>query len=706
MKTHAPRHQVPSASMESQQGGPSVIARKKAPLSSNAATVEQVQRQLIQADTQVSRAPARGGLDLAADVDEGGVETMVPTVGGATVLRASAGDDGGDDPVGAAREGLSGGGQPLATGQKTRMESAFGVDFSSVRLHTGQQAAQSSASLGANAYAMGSDIAFKESSPSDALLAHELTHVVQQGGGVATHSEVSQPTDASERQATRVERAISGGASEVGSLLDAPSTTVQRSPVQRSEDETQAEGGGGDEGEAAAGESYTVVSGDTLWGIARSHLGSGRRWREIYALNGDVIGPDPNLILPGQVLHLPVAPVPPDNEVPPVAEEVEADGGGDGGGGEAEAEQPSEGSAIVVGESGATEYGFTNRFTPDLVQLMQNSPNASLDEILETIGDQEYQVNYTSDPTFPQPELHPTLTSYGERTDENSSGDKAAMLVANENYPGAALAGVTAQATSLEGQLTGRGYQSPGVITDQTGAGLATAFSGLVSNAEEGDELLAYFIGHGSPEGLAGLDWQNYTNAQVSGLVNSATSKGAHIRFLIDACHAGSAVQAVRSERVNELDARTDDAGNEFLLDLARVGMNFRQTLIDHVNARHSALRQVQSAIDAHNQNAPAAGSPAGAVAAHNAVASALQAAFTAVESAYDAKIDETWAQARAFFVVSSFALSLFTDSELTVPAVAITDHSRLGDQIDFLDDFANACMAPVDEAVGDEEDL
>ncbi|MCL2562419.1 MAG: LysM peptidoglycan-binding domain-containing protein [Oscillospiraceae bacterium] len=51
---------------------------------------------------------------------------------------------------------------------------------------------------------------------------------------------------------------------------------------------------------------HTVVRGDTLWGIARRHLGDGRRYREIFELNRDQIR-NPNLIFPGQVLRLPVA---------------------------------------------------------------------------------------------------------------------------------------------------------------------------------------------------------------------------------------------------------------------------------------------------------------------------------------------------------------------------------------------------------------
>lgn len=49
---------------------------------------------------------------------------------------------------------------------------------------------------------------------------------------------------------------------------------------------------------------YTVKSGDTLYAIAKKTLGDGGLWREIYNNNVDVIGKDPNLIRPGQVLRI------------------------------------------------------------------------------------------------------------------------------------------------------------------------------------------------------------------------------------------------------------------------------------------------------------------------------------------------------------------------------------------------------------------
>lgn len=54
----------------------------------------------------------------------------------------------------------------------------------------------------------------------------------------------------------------------------------------------------------ASGDKYVVQPGDNLWDIAKSHLGGGQHWGDIYAQNQGVIGGDPRLIHPGQELHL------------------------------------------------------------------------------------------------------------------------------------------------------------------------------------------------------------------------------------------------------------------------------------------------------------------------------------------------------------------------------------------------------------------
>ena len=50
---------------------------------------------------------------------------------------------------------------------------------------------------------------------------------------------------------------------------------------------------------------YTVKSGDCLWNIAKKFYGSGAQYKKLYDVNMAVIGGNPNLIYPGQVLTIP-----------------------------------------------------------------------------------------------------------------------------------------------------------------------------------------------------------------------------------------------------------------------------------------------------------------------------------------------------------------------------------------------------------------
>ncbi|GAB5401598.1 MAG: hypothetical protein Aureis2KO_31830 [Aureisphaera sp.] len=81
------------------------------------------------------------------------------------------------------------------------MESRFGTDFSNVSIHTGSQAIQMNRELNAHAFTVGNDIYFNEGkyNPSTQsgkhLLAHELTHTIQQGHGKSIKRSTVSPTE-------------------------------------------------------------------------------------------------------------------------------------------------------------------------------------------------------------------------------------------------------------------------------------------------------------------------------------------------------------------------------------------------------------------------------------------------------------------------------------------------------------------------------
>jgi hypothetical protein len=118
-------------------------------------------------------------------------------------------------------------GQSLDSSVQTKMGDATGQDFSGVRVHTGPESHALNESLNAKAFTTGQDIFFREgaydpgSTGGQELLAHELTHVVQQSsgrvGGGGGAMAVNAPGDAFEQEADSVAKSVmsSGSTPEV-----------------------------------------------------------------------------------------------------------------------------------------------------------------------------------------------------------------------------------------------------------------------------------------------------------------------------------------------------------------------------------------------------------------------------------------------------------------------------------------------------------
>lgn len=87
--------------------------------------------------------------------------------------------------------GMKGGGQALPESARDFFEPRFGQDFSDVRVHTGGESDKVNREISARAFTNGNDIFLRnneynpDSNDGRTLLAHELTHVVQQTGGKA-----------------------------------------------------------------------------------------------------------------------------------------------------------------------------------------------------------------------------------------------------------------------------------------------------------------------------------------------------------------------------------------------------------------------------------------------------------------------------------------------------------------------------------------
>ncbi len=114
-------------------------------------------------------------------------------------------------------EVLNSSGRPLDGQTRSLMESRFSHDFSRVRVHTDDKAAESARAVNALAYTVGNNVVMPaqqfqtNSQTSLNLLAHELTHVVQQTGGstaLPSTLEISRHDDSAEKEADEIASSV------------------------------------------------------------------------------------------------------------------------------------------------------------------------------------------------------------------------------------------------------------------------------------------------------------------------------------------------------------------------------------------------------------------------------------------------------------------------------------------------------------------
>ena len=137
------------------------------------------------------------------------------------------------------------GGQPLDRSAGERMTNATGQDFSQVKVHTSPESDALNQELGAKAFTTGADVFFSEgayqpnNSGGQELIAHELTHVVQQSTGAASSTgsgmTVNAPGDVFEQEAERVSQAVTsmGGSSNQAVQRETPEE--EEEPIQMQE---------------------------------------------------------------------------------------------------------------------------------------------------------------------------------------------------------------------------------------------------------------------------------------------------------------------------------------------------------------------------------------------------------------------------------------------------------------------------------------
>lgn len=142
-------------------------------------------------------------------------------------------------------------GQPLDRETQALMQSRLGHDFSDVRVHADSQATESAKAVNAHAYTVGTNVVFQSdkyapgTESGQKMLAHELTHVLQQKAGPVDGSpapggiKVSHPSDPFEQAAERsAEQAMSSNPAPQPAMA-AQASSVQRESSGEEEEEVQ-----------------------------------------------------------------------------------------------------------------------------------------------------------------------------------------------------------------------------------------------------------------------------------------------------------------------------------------------------------------------------------------------------------------------------------------------------------------------------------
>ena len=183
------------------------------------------------------KAALSGRLDVAGPAGIAGLQRAAGNSAASTLIEEER------SPV---HDVMASGGTPLPVEVRADMEGRFGQDFGDVRVHNDGAAHESAKSVNAQAYTVGSNIVFqrdKYDPASDAgkhMIAHELTHVVQQrngpvdgtdaGGGV----KISDPSDRFEREAvSNADRLMSAPAAATGPTHDIQRCSDESASIQR-----------------------------------------------------------------------------------------------------------------------------------------------------------------------------------------------------------------------------------------------------------------------------------------------------------------------------------------------------------------------------------------------------------------------------------------------------------------------------------------
>ena len=214
---------------EADQAASQVVNQINAPVPQQSGQSQSVQREAVQEeDDELSMKPEISTIQREAVSEEEEELQTKPML----QLQPSGGGMAAAPDLEASIQQAQGSGQPLTDSIRQPMEQAFGADFSNVKVHTDTQSDQLNQSIQARAFTTGQDVFFRQgeynpgSRGGQELLAHELTHVVQQSGGLVQRAATLPQMLGIDKQENTIQRNV-----ENPTYKDIDQTNVERAKL-------------------------------------------------------------------------------------------------------------------------------------------------------------------------------------------------------------------------------------------------------------------------------------------------------------------------------------------------------------------------------------------------------------------------------------------------------------------------------------------
>ncbi len=154
---------------------------------------------------------------------------------------------------------------------------------------------------------------------------------------------------------------------------------------------------------------------------------------------------------------------------------------------------------------------------------------------------------------------HPAFAQIGASAAHvfGTGTNKRGVGVTNNGYAGLGRRPTYQSTFPLLNGLDARGFDIDRQM-DLNASAMREAYGSLAASVQPGDEVVMTFGGHGSTEGLVGVDSTHdvadiLPHADFNGLVQRAVDGGAHVRAIVFACHSGEGAEQMRTTEADRM---------------------------------------------------------------------------------------------------------------------------------------------------------